>query len=125
MVFVCCHHNDDRTSESCREVEEKSIDEIIADRSGYLEVRERKREAAKRIAQTNRGGNVASIAPMQKWMAIPEYGRQFLLNNVWCSHCGEVRSLKHYTVEAEGSDIVLLGNCPVCNHEVARYVETN
>jgi hypothetical protein len=106
-------------------IEEKSIDEMIVNRRGYLETRQREREAAKRVTQTGRGGNTVSMAPMQKWMAIPEHGRQLLLNNVWCSHCGEICRLWEYTVELAGRDIVLQGSCPVCHHDVARYVETD
>jgi len=105
-------------------IEEGGIDDIIADRNGYLEARRREREEEKRIRQAYREENVTPIAAIQKWKTIPEYARKLLLNSVWCSHCGDTCWLAEYTVEPAGPDIVLRGKCPVCNHDVARYVET-
>lgn len=104
-------------------LEAECIDDIIAERSGYLEALKREREAATCITQAYREENVTPIAAIQKWKSIPEYARQLLLNNVWCSHCGETRWLREYTVEPAGPDIVLRGKCPVCHRDVARYVE--
>ena len=103
-------------------IAEELIDDIIADRSLYLELRQREKEEEKRLRQAYRVENVTPIAALQKWKAIPGYARERLLNNVWCSRCGEI-GLKEYTVEPAGPDIVLRGKCPVCNHDVARHVE--
>ena len=103
-------------------IEEELIDDIIADRSGYLELRQREKEEEKRYRQAYQAENVTHLAALQKWKAIPEYGRRLLLNNVWCSRCGETW-LKEYTVEPSGPDIVLRGKCPTCHHDVARHVE--
>gem|GEM_PF-4058806 len=102
-------------------LEEERIDDIITDRNGYLDLRQCEKEEEKRLRQAYRE-NVTPIAALQKWKAIPEYARELLLNNVWCSRCGETL-LKEYTVEPAGCDIVLRGKCPVCHHDVARYVE--
>ncbi len=103
-------------------IEEKLIDDLIADRSEYLELRQREQEAEKRYRQAYQAENATHVAALQKWKTIPEYARELLLNNVWCSRCGETR-LKEYTVEPAGPNIVLRGRCPACHHDVARYVE--
>ena len=105
------------------QIDEKSIDNIIRDRNAYLEARKREKKIATDLARAYPGENVTSIEAMQRWKAIPERGREILLDNVWCSHCKKARWLKEYTVEPVGPDIVLRGKCPVCHHGVARYVE--
>ncbi|WDL95325.1 hypothetical protein [Alicyclobacillus sp. ALC3] len=103
-------------------IEEELIDDIIADRSGYLELRQREKEEEKRYRQAYQAENVTHLAALQKWKTIPEHARELLLNNVWCSRCGETR-LKDYTVEHAGPNIVLRGRCTACHHDVARHVE--
>lgn len=105
-------------------IEEELIDDIIADRKGYLELCQREKEKEKRLREACREENVTSIGALQKWKNISEYARKLILNNVWCSHCRDTCGLTDYTVEPAGPDIVLRGKCPVCNHDVARYVET-
>ncbi|QQE79167.1 hypothetical protein [Alicyclobacillus sp. SO9] len=106
-----------------RVIEEKLIDDLIEDRELFLETRRGEREADREYKQAMKEENVTHIAAMQKWKSFPEYARNLILNNVWCTRCLDVRGLTRYTVEPSGPDIVLRGNCPVCNHEVARTVE--
>ena len=103
-------------------IEEELIDDIIVDRGSYLEMRQQEKDEEKRLRQAYRE-NVTPIAALQKWKAIPENARKLLLNNVWCSHCGDERGLSEYSVDPAGPDIVLRGKCNVCHHDVARYVE--
>ena len=63
------------------------------------------------------------LSPRKKWEAIPERFRERILQNVWCSHCGNSVEIVSYRVYSAGRDIVLRGRCAVCGGEVARVVE--
>ncbi len=67
-------------------------------------------------------GNVASLAAMKAWLAIPESMRSRFVQNVYCRRCGET-TIRDYTVELDQHFIVLEGVCAHCGSKVARSIE--
>ena len=64
--------------------------------------------------------------PAQKlWDQIPVEVRVKLLNNVWCTSCGEMTGIGKVEGAANGGDLVLRGVCTKCGGEVARVIEGN
>ncbi|MDC3415290.1 hypothetical protein NC797_18295 [Aquibacillus sp. 3ASR75-11] len=59
------------------------------------------------------------------WNQIPEWAREKLIHNVFCTSCSGVTTIIDYEIEMAGfrEDIVLRGKCQKCGHEVARYIE--
>lgn len=59
------------------------------------------------------------------WNQIPEWAREKLIHNVFCTFCSAVTTIVDYKIEMAGfrDDIVLRGKCQECGHEVARYIE--
>jgi len=63
-------------------------------------------------------------SPAKKiWLSIPEYIRQTLLNNVWCSRCRTVTTIVDFKGSVENKDLILNGFCKKCGGEVARLIE--
>ena len=61
---------------------------------------------------------------LKLWEAIPEAHRQQILENVYCSHCREVRRIEDFTGVKEPHDLVLRGFCATCGNVVVRLLET-
>lgn len=57
------------------------------------------------------------------WDAIPEEEQSQLLRNVWCTACGEVRTIVSFKGRVERRDLVLDGHCGGCGGPVARLIE--
>lgn len=60
---------------------------------------------------------------LKRWEQIPPKFQLKLLNNVWCAHCREVRSIGNTSGEMVGDSLVLRGVCTTCGGEVARVIE--
>ena len=59
----------------------------------------------------------------QRWESIPADIRQRLLSNVWCAHCSHKTTITNFTGTLKGGDLLLVGQCPECQGEVARVIE--
>ena len=57
-----------------------------------------------------------------KWGKISEAYQKMLLDNVFCGKC-KMTTIVDYTIENNGSDIVLRGKCAKCGGNVARVIE--
>ena len=66
--------------------------------------------------------SVTDIKAAKKWSLIPAPMRQLLLNNVFCSKCGET-TIVEYTMHDDKLGILLKGKCRKCGSDVARLVE--
>jgi hypothetical protein len=57
------------------------------------------------------------------WNAIPVEFQQKILEKVFCSKCGVGVRIINYTGAIKDGDLLLRGNCAVCEHEVVRLLE--
>lgn len=57
------------------------------------------------------------------WEAIPTDARRSLLSNVWCGKCRHETTIANYSGTVKAGDLLLVGKCSVCHHDVARLVE--
>ena len=66
-----------------------------------------------------------SLTPPAKkiWESIPGSIRLKLLNNVWCTQCGEITAIGNVCGKVESGMLVLTGVCTRCGGEVARVIE--
>jgi hypothetical protein len=66
-----------------------------------------------------------SFSPQAKkiWESIPDSIRLKLLNNVWCTQCGEMTGIGNVSGKVESGMLVLRGVCTRCGGEVARVIE--
>ncbi len=60
---------------------------------------------------------------MQRWNQIPDDVKPQLLSNVYCSKCKDAVTIINFQASMDGNDLILKGNCTVCNHNVARLIE--
>ena len=62
---------------------------------------------------------------LRLWESIAEEGKDRILSNVWCGHCGEVTRIEDFTgIPDERNDLFLRGFCARCGHVVVRLLET-
>ena len=59
----------------------------------------------------------------QRWNAIPADIRQRLLSNVWCGQCHRGTTITHFSGTIKGGNLLLVGQCAVCQGDVARVIE--
>ena len=57
------------------------------------------------------------------WNKIPAGIQKRLLDNVWCSHCGEMTTITDYSGLIEKGDLILDGYCIRCGNPVSRLIE--
>ena len=57
------------------------------------------------------------------WESIPGNIRLKLLNNVWCTQCGDMTGIGNVCGKVESGMLVLRGVCTRCGGEVARVIE--
>jgi ribosomal protein S27AE len=72
----------------------------------------------------NVGGvmKVTDMNAMKKWNQIPKHEKELLLNNVFCSKCGNT-TIQDYDMYNDKFGILLKGKCKKCSGEVARLIE--
>lgn len=58
------------------------------------------------------------------WKRIPPESRKRLLSNVWCVDCCHTVTITNFTGAVKGGDLLLVGLCSECRHDVARLIET-
>lgn len=66
--------------------------------------------------------SVTDIRAMKKWSKIPKYMQERLLNNVYCSACGET-TIVDFSMHNDKFGVVLKGKCKKCGKDVAKMVE--
>lgn len=55
--------------------------------------------------------------------SFPANIRQRLLANVWCGHCRHEVTITNFTGTIKGGDLLPVGSCAECHHDVARVIE--
>jgi hypothetical protein len=73
----------------------------------------------------NKDNQKTSFTPDAKtfWDNIPPGIQKRLLDNIWCSHCGEMTTITDYTGRIEQGDLILDGFCIHCDNPVSRFIE--
>ncbi|MFJ5622783.1 hypothetical protein ACIQD3_08600 [Peribacillus loiseleuriae] len=66
--------------------------------------------------------SVIDFKAAQKWSKLPKNRQQILINNVYCSSCGET-TITDFTLHDDKFGVVLKGICKKCGENVARLVE--
>jgi hypothetical protein len=64
-----------------------------------------------------------SPAAAKLWDAFPTEFRSSILANVYCSQCGEVVTIIHFSGKVKNGALLLSGSCARCGHAVARFIE--
>ena len=59
---------------------------------------------------------------LEIWNGLSKDQQNAILTNVFCHQC-RLTTIKDYSIEKSGPDIVLRGKCSKCNGPVARLVE--
>ena len=59
----------------------------------------------------------------KSWNTIPVEFQEKILENVFCSQCRVAVRIINYTGAIKDGDLLLRGNCAVCEHEVVRLLE--
>jgi len=72
--------------------------------------------------QNKRNTGVTDFKAAQKWAKIPSHTKQLLVNNVFCTNCGET-TITDYSLQDNRFGVSLEGKCNNCGNEVARLVE--
>lgn len=65
---------------------------------------------------------VSDIKALKKWGQIPDYARDIILSNVYCSKCGNT-TVVDYSMHSDRLGIVISGKCVSCGSKVVRVVE--
>ena len=66
--------------------------------------------------------SVIDFKAAQKWSKIPKNIQERLLNNVYCSACGET-PIVDFSMHNDKFGVVLKGKCKQCGKDVARLAE--
>lgn len=59
----------------------------------------------------------------KRWEQIPAGTRKDILDNVWCTQCQKVISMRLREGNMSGQSLVLTGICKTCGNETARVIE--
>jgi hypothetical protein len=59
------------------------------------------------------------------WSTIPQEARERILKNVFCVKCRGAVEIVDFKGEEKRGDLILVGLCATCGHEVARVIETS
>ena len=59
---------------------------------------------------------------LEMWNQVPKDQQEAILASAFCRQC-KMTTIKDFSVEKSGPDIVLKGKCAKCNGPVARLVE--
>lgn len=66
---------------------------------------------------------MTDIKALQKWNKIDKIHQKELLNNVFCSPCGNT-TIVDYDIKDEDMGVILEGNCKTCRQKIFRVVES-
>lgn len=66
--------------------------------------------------------SVTDFKAAHKWNNIPKYMQERILNNVYCTACGET-TIVDFSIYNDKFGIALKGKCKKCGKDVARMVE--
>ena len=59
----------------------------------------------------------------RRWLELGTNSKMKTLNNVWCGECRKTVSIVNISGCIERGDLVLEGQCILCNAPVARLIE--
>lgn len=59
----------------------------------------------------------------ERWIKIPKFAQDRLLENVYCVKCADMVSIILETANMEQHSLILRGKCKTCGGEVCRLVE--
>ena len=62
-------------------------------------------------------------AAVKRWEKVPEWAREHILDNVFCTNCLGSVPIVLETAEMKKKDLILIGKCKHCGSEVYRIVE--
>ena len=57
------------------------------------------------------------------WLELGTSSQMKILNNVWCGECRKTVTIVNFSGCIERGDLVLEGQCMLCNAPVARLIE--
>lgn len=66
--------------------------------------------------------SVSDMKALKKWGKIPDYAKDLILSNVYCSKCGNT-TVVDYSMHSDRLGIVIKGKCVSCGSNVVRVVE--
>lgn len=58
-----------------------------------------------------------------RWETIPQWAKDKILKNVWCTNCRCSTTIIDFSGRMEKGDLILSGRCAKCGNEVARLIE--
>ena len=65
-----------------------------------------------------------TVPAAKLWANIPSDQRKLLLSNVWCWKCKREVTITNFSGAVKAGDLLLVGVCAECHHDVARLIET-
>ncbi len=71
---------------------------------------------------TTNSDTVSDMKALKKWGQLPDYARDIILSNVYCSKCGNT-TVVDYSMHSDRLGIVISGKCVSCGSKVVRVVE--
>jgi hypothetical protein len=60
----------------------------------------------------------------KRWNKVPEWAQAKILSNVFCGKCLKSVSVVLERGKMHRDDLILIGKCKICGHEVRRLVES-
>lgn len=71
---------------------------------------------------TTNSASVSDMKALKKWGQVPDYAKDLILSNVYCSKCGNT-TVVDYSMHSDSLGIVINGKCVTCGSKVVRVVE--
>lgn len=71
---------------------------------------------------TTNSASVSDMKAIKKWGQVPDYAKDIILSNVYCSKCGNT-TVVDYSMHSDRLGIVINGKCINCGTKVVRVVE--
>jgi predicted house-cleaning noncanonical NTP pyrophosphatase (MazG superfamily) len=103
-----------------------TIEELEAKRKGKVEVNgsfdEKIYLEYVENEDTTNSASVSDMKALKKWGQVPDYAKDLILSNVYCSKCGNT-TVVDYSMHSDRLGIVINGKCVSCGSKVVRVVE--
>lgn len=82
-----------------------------------------KKPASKTKRKTASRRETTTPNPMLIWDNMNNELQKLILDNVYCTNCSDMTTIKDFTFQPTGKSLVLKGLCAKCGHKVARVLE--